>query len=625
MSFEIGWIRQAGNAAPRVGGAAPLIVPETVLEIVDAHRAGTMTPADTVARTFDRIRAHGDDAVFITLRDAAEAIAEAKALAAEGPADRPLYGVPVAVKDNIDVKGLPTTAACPAFAYRPAEDATVVRRLKRAGAVVIGKTNLDQFATGLVGVRSPHGIPRNVFDPALIPGGSSSGSAIAVAAGLVPLALGTDTAGSGRVPAGLGNIVGLKPSLGLVSNYGVVPACRSLDCVSVLALTVDDAWAALAALAGPDPADPYGRARPLGRLGPLAKGIRLGVPRRGQRIFFDDRASMTAYEAALTRFSALGAIITEIDMEPFYETARLLYEGPWVAERYIAARAVIAASPESMHPVTRDIILRGAGPSAVDAFAAFYKLEEFKRVRDRTFDRIDALLLPTVPTVYTVEQVLADPIELNSRLGTYTNFVNLLDLAGLAVPASMREDGTPFGVTLLAPAGHDALLASIGRVFHADSALTLGALGRAQPPLCTIPAAATADEIAIAVVGAHLSGMPLNGELERLGARLMETTSTAPDYRLYALAGTHPPKPGLLRVAKGEGAAIEIEIWALSAQAFGRFVAAVPPPLSIGTLALTDGRTVKGFLVEPAAIAGARDISGFGGWRAYIATSAVTA
>jgi allophanate hydrolase len=596
-----------------------LTVPETVLEIVDAHRAGTMTAADTVARTFDRIRAHADAAVFITLREPAEAIAEAKAI--EGPTDRPLYGVPVAVKDNIDVKGLPTTAACPAFAYRPAEDATVVQRLKRAGAVVIGKTNLDQFATGLVGVRSPYGIPRNPFDPALIPGGSSSGSAIAVAAGLVPLALGTDTAGSGRVPAGLGNIVGLKPSLGLVSNYGVVPACRSLDCVSVLALTVDDAWAALAAVAGPDPADPYGRARPLGRLGPLAKGIRLGVPRRSQRIFFDDRAAMTGYEAALARFSGLGAVIAEIDMEPFYATARLLYEGPWVAERYIAARAVIDSAPESMHPVTRDIILRGARPSAVDAFAAFYKLEEFKRVRDRTFDRIDALLLPTVPTVYTVEQVLADPIELNSRLGTYTNFVNLLDLAGLAVPASMREDGTPFGVTLLAPAGHDALLASIGRVFHADSALPLGALGRAQPPLAAISAAPAADEIALAVVGAHLTGMPLNGELERLGARLIETTSTAPDYRLYALAGTHPPKPGLLRVAKGEGAAIEIEIWALSAEAFGRFVAAVPPPLSIGTLALPDGRTVKGFLVEAAAIAGARDISGFGGWRAYIAAS----
>jgi allophanate hydrolase len=588
-----------------------LIVPETVLEIVDAHRAGTMTPADTVARTFDRIRAHADDAVFITLRDAAEAIAEAKAM--DRPTDRPLYGVPVAVKDNIDVKGLPTTAACPAFAYRPAEDATVVRRLKRAGAIVIGKTNLDQFATGLVGVRSPYGIPRNPFDPALIPGGSSSGSAIAVAAGLVPLALGTDTAGSGRVPAGLGNIVGLKPSLGLVSNYGVVPACRSLDCVSVLALTVDDSWAALTALAGPDPADPYARGRPLGRLGPLAKGIRLGVPRRSQRIFFDDRASMKGYEAALARFSGLGAVIAEIDMEPFYATARLLYEGPWVAERYIATRAVIAAAPEAMHPVTRDIILQGARSSAVDAFAAFYKLEEFKRVRDRTFDRIDALLLPTVPTVYTVEQVLADPIELNSRLGTYTNFVNLLDLAGLAVPASMREDGTPFGVTLLAPAGHDALLASIGRVFHADGALTLGA----------IPAAATADEIAIAVVGAHLSGMPLNGELTRLGARLVETTSTAPDYRLYALAGTRPPKPGLLRVAKGEGAAIEIEIWALSAEAFGRFVAAVPPPLAIGTLALPDGRTVKGFLVEPAAIAGARDISNFGGWRAYIAASII--
>jgi allophanate hydrolase len=600
-------------------------VPETVREIVDAHRAGTMTPADTMARTFERIRAHGDDAVFIALREGADVIAEAKALAAESTTDRPLYGVPVAIKDNIDVIGLPTTAGCPAFAYRPAEDATVVRRLKRAGAIVIGKTNLDQFATGLVGVRSPYGVPRNLFDPALIPGGSSSGSAIAVAAGLVPLALGTDTAGSGRVPAALSNIVGLKPSLGLVPNTGVVPACRSLDCVAVLALTVDDAWTALAALAGPDAADPYSRGRPLGRLGPMPQAIRLGVPQRSQRIFFDDRASMQAYEAALARFAGLGAVIAETDMAPFYAAARLLYEGPWVAERYIAARAIIEQAPEAMHPVTRDIIVQGARSSAVEAFAAFYQLEEFKRARDRTFAEVDALLLPTMPTAYTVKQVLADPIALNSRLGTYTNFVNLLDLAGLAVPAAMRPDGTPFGITLVAPAGDDALLASIGRVFHADAALPLGAFGHAQPPLAPLSSVPAADEIALAVAGAHLSGMPLNGELRRLGARLLETTSTAPDYRLYALAGSHPPKPGLLRVAKGEGAAIEIEIWALSADAFGRFVGAVPPPLSIGTLVLADGRAVKGFLVEPAAIAGARDISGFGGWRAYMAGSAAVA
>ena len=593
---------------------------EDVAAILHANRAGTSTPADTVARSFARIRAHNDPAVFISLRDEADAIAEAKALMANGATDAPLYGVPVAIKDNIDVAGLPTTAACPAFAYQPGKDSTVAARLRRAGAIVIGKTNLDQFATGLVGVRSPYGIPRNAIDPALVPGGSSSGSAVAVAAGLVPLALGTDTAGSGRVPAGLNNIIGLKPSLGLVSTAGVVPACRSLDCVSIFALTTDDAWTALAAIAGTDNADPYSRARPLGAIGPFTKGTRIGVPITGQRIFFNDRASAAAYDAAIARCAALGVIITEIDVEPLYETARLLYDGPWIAERYIVLRSLLASAPDSIHPVTREIILQGARPSAVDAFAAFYKLEELRRVRDHIFLQIDALLLPTAPTSYTVEQVLADPIQLNSRLGTYTNFVNLLDLCGLAVPSSMRDDGVPFGVTLLAPGGRDAFLASIGRVLHADSGLPLGALGKAQPPLAAVSVAAAGNEIAVAVVGAHLSGMPLNGELTALGARFLESASTAPDYRLYLLDGSTPAKPGLLRVTHGKGTAIEAEIWALSPEAFGCFVAAIPAPLSIGTLTLADGRTVKGFLVEAEAVAGSRDITTFGGWRGYVAS-----
>jgi allophanate hydrolase len=595
------------------------LVTETIAEILAAHRAGRTTPEQTIARSFARIRAHNDPAVFITLRDEADAVAEARQLAADGNKDLPLYGIPVAVKDNIDVRGLPTTAACPAFAYDPTADATVVRRLKEAGAVVVGKTNLDQFATGLVGVRSPYGIPRNLFDAKLIPGGSSSGSGVAVAAGLVPLALGTDTAGSGRVPAGLNNIVALKPSLGLVSTAGMVHACRTLDCVSVFALTVEDAFASLACIAGPDRADPFSRSYALGAPGPIAVGRKLGVPIPGQLIFFGDRKSAAAYDAALARCANLGIAIAEIDIEPFYETARLLYEGPWVAERFITARSLIASSPESMHPVTREIVLAGSRPTAVDAFAAFYQLEDLRRVSDHVFRQVDALILPTVPTVYTVEQVLADPVQLNSRLGTYTNFVNLLDLCGLAVPAAMHEDGTPFGVTLLAPAGNDAMLASIGRVFHADTGLPLGALGRAQPPLAPLSGVPLAGEIAIAVVGAHLSGMPLNGELRALGGRLLETTTTAPDYRLYALADTVPPKPGLLRIAKGEGAAIELEVWALSTAAFGSFVAAVPAPLSIGTITLADGRSAKGFLVEAQAVAGGQDISGFGGWRGFIA------
>jgi allophanate hydrolase len=595
----------------------------TVAAILDAHRTGAATPAETVAASYARIRAHGDPAVFITLRDEADAVAEAKAISATD--GRPLAGVPFAVKDNIDVKGLPTTAACPAFAYEPSQDATCVARLRRAGAIVIGKTNLDQFATGLTGTRTPYGIPRNTLKADLIPGGSSSGSAVAVAAGLVPLALGTDTAGSGRIPAALNNIVGLKPSLGLVSTFGLVPACRTLDCVSVFALTVDDGFAALAVMAGADHADPYSRARPLGALGPMPEGIRLGVPTPGDRLFFGDKASAAAYEAALARLARLGARIIEVDIEPFYETARLLYEGPWVAERYITARSLIASAPESMHPITRQIILGGARPSAVDTFAALYKLEELRRVRDDAFRAIDALALPTMPTAYTVEQVLTDPIGLNSRLGTYTNFVNLLELCAAAVPSSIRDDGVPFGVTLLALGGRDALLASIARVFHVDTALPLGATGQAQAPLAKLAFAAAADAIPLAVVGAHLSGMALNGELTALGATFLETTRTRPDYRLFALGSTRPPKPGLLRVAAGKGAAIEVELWMLSPEGFGRFVAAVPAPLSIGTLALTDGRMVKGFLVEAEAVTGARDISEFGGWRAFLAQAGVPA
>ncbi|TAI66219.1 allophanate hydrolase [Bradyrhizobium sp. Leo170] len=593
---------------------------ETAAEIVAAHRAGTMTPAQTVARSFQRVRDHGDPAIFITLRDEKEALAEAAALAGKDAARLPLYGVPVAVKDNIDARGMPTTAACPAFSYMPTHDATAVARLREAGAIIIGKTNLDQFATGLVGVRSPYGIPRNPVRDDLIPGGSSSGSAVAVSAGLVPLALGTDTAGSGRVPAMLNKIVGLKPSLGLISTAGLVPACRTLDCISVFSLTVDDAMAALKVMAGPDGADPFSRDRPLAGMTEFPAELRLGIPRNGQLIFFGDRQSEQLYAEAVERWAALGATLVEFDLEPFYETARLLYEGPWVAERYLVIRNLLASSPESIHPVTLEITAAGARLTAAETFAALYRLQALRRIAERAFASIDAIVLPTAPTVYSTAQVLANPIELNSRLGTYTNFVNLLDLCGLALPSAMRPDGAPFGITLLAPAGRDALLASIGRVFHADTRLPIGAKSLPQPPLGPLPPS-SGEDIPIAVVGAHLSGMALNGELRTLDGRLLEEATTAPDYRLYAL-GTTPPKPGMLRVEAGAGSAIKLELWALSPASFGKFVAAIPPPLSIGTIRLADGREVKGFLVEPAAINGARDISAFGGWRAFVAENA---
>jgi allophanate hydrolase len=593
-------------------------IPVTIADIVAAHRDGTVTPAQTIARSYQRIRDHGDPAIFITLRREDEAIAEAEELASKAATTLPLYGVPMAIKDNIDVAGMPTTAACPAFAYDAERDATVVQRLRAAGAIVIGKTNLDQFATGLVGVRSPYGIPKNAVRDDLVPGGSSSGSAVAVAAGLVPLALGTDTAGSGRVPAMLNNIVGLKPSLGLVSTAGVVPACRTLDCVSIFTLTVDDALAALDVMKGFDKQDPFSRKREIGSLSSFPKGLKLGVPRPAQLTFFGDQQAESAYRDALRRFMSLGAMIVEFDFEPFQDVARLLYEGPWVAERLLVIRDLLAQAPEAVHPVTREITLSGERKTAADAFAAFYRVQELKRMSEATFETFDAMVLPTVPTAYTSAEVLANPIELNSRFGTYTNFVNLLDLCGLAVPAAIRADGIPFGVTLLAPAAHDAKLAGIGRVFHANTELVMGATGAQQSSLVPVPS--DNDElIQIAVVGAHLSGMALNGELRQLHGKLLFETTTSSDYKLFALAGTVPSKPGLLRVDEGNGSQITVEVWALTPAAFGKFVAAIPSPLSIGTLKLADGSQVKGFLVEAKAVVDAEDISRYGGWRPYMA------
>jgi allophanate hydrolase len=448
----------------------------TVAEIVAAHRKGKSTPAQTIRCAYQRIRELADPGIFITLREESDVLAEAETLGGERKLG-PLYGVPVAVKDNIDVAGLPTTAACPAFSYKPDADAVAVARLRSAGALVIGKTNLDQFATGLVGTRTPYPVPHNPLRGDLIPGGSSSGSAVAVAAGIVPIALGTDTAGSGRVPAMLNNIVGLKPSLGVISTRGVVPACRTLDCVSVFALNVDDAWTALAACAGYDPDDPFSRERPLGIPGALTPAFTIGIPSASHRQFFGDAWAASDYEAALARLAKRGARLREIDMSPFEETAVLLYEGPWVAERYLAARSILEKDPDAMHPVTRDIIAAGALPRATDTFAALYRLAELRRAAENVLRGVDALALPTAPTVYTLEQVKADPVRLNSRLGTYTNFVNLLDLCATAVPAVMHEDGTPFGITFLAPGGRDAWVASLANAFHADTGIAPGQRG----------------------------------------------------------------------------------------------------------------------------------------------------
>ena len=592
---------------------------ETIAELIARHRADPGAVRETLDRTYQRIRDAGDPALFIALRDQAAVASDLDRLPAGRGDALPLYGIPVAIKDNIDVAGLPTTAACPAFAYMPQRDATAVARLRQAGALIIGKTNLDQFATGLVGVRSPYGTPRNAMRAELVPGGSSSGSAVAVAHGIVPLALGTDTAGSGRVPAGLNNIVGFKPSLGLVPTTGVVPACRSLDCVSIFALTSEDAFTALAIMAGPDGPDPRARAPRPGDMGGLPPHVRIGVPRAADRLFFCDTRAEAAFEAALSAARRLGWQLVDVDLTALFETARLLYEGAWIAERTAAVGDFIDAHPGDIHPVTRAVIMQGRGFSAVDTFRALYRLDELRARARNALAAIDALMVPTAPAAYTVAEVAAEPLALNARLGTYTNFVNLLDMAGIAVPSTIADDRTPSGVTFLAPAGRDAWLASLGGAYHAATGLPLGALGGGRAPMPAQSISAAPDEIAIAVVGAHLSGMPLNHELTALGGRFLAATTTAARYRLYALAGTQPPKPGMLRVAAGQGTSIAVETWALSPEAFGRFVADIPPPLSIGTLDLAGGARVKGFLVEADGVAGARDVSHFGGWRAAVA------
>lgn len=594
-----------------------------------AHRRGERTVAQTVEQVLAAIDSRGADAAWISIEPAAwlrERAAALDALPESARATLPLLGVPFAVKDNIDVAGRETTAACPAFAYTAQETAGCVQRLIDAGAVYVGKTNLDQFATGLVGVRSPYGIPVNTFDPSRVPGGSSSGSAVVVAAGLVSFALGTDTAGSGRVPAAFNNIVGLKPTRGRVSAHGVLPACRTLDCVAVFAPGCDDAGDVLAVISGEDARDAYSRAVPA-TLPPRARalaGARLGVLREEDREFDGDAQAAAAYQRAIATARALGAEIESIDYAPFAEAAALLYQGPWVAERYAAIRGFIEAQPGELHPVTRAITEGARAYSAVDAFEAAYRMQALRAQCARVWRApaaLDALLLPTAPTHYRLADLEADPIGPNTRLGRYTNFVNLLDLAAVAVPGGLREDGLPFGITLMAPAFHDERLLDLGARLQAALNRHAGARGLPVPAAGTQVEAAPPASFDLAVVGAHLSGMPLNGELTALGATLRRSAATAACYRLYALPGTSPARPGLVRVAQG-GCSIALEVWSMSAEAFGRFVRTVPPPLSIGTLRLDDGSEVQGFLCETVALAGAEDVSAHGGWRAYCASRA---
>ncbi len=570
-----------------------------------AYASRSVTPAAVVDECIARADACAGNPIWIHRIPRAKVQARVQELDRIPVIERPglaLYGVPFVVKDNIDVEGLPTTAACPEFAYAPSRTAECVRRLLEAGAILLGKANLDQFATGLVGVRSPYGACRNSIDERYISGGSSSGSGVAVASHLASFSLGTDTAGSGRIPAAFNGIVGLKPTRGLVSTSGVVPACRTLDCVSIFARTVAEATQVLDVVEGFDAGDPFSRASPAAPAFP-ATNFRLAVPKRDQLEFFGDAEYARLYEAAVRRLAGLGGKIVEVDYCPFLAVQDLLYGGPWVAERLSFLEGFLAEKPQAFHPVTRRITEQGRGFSAVDAFRGQYRLAELKRASEAVWSAADAMLVPAAPTIYTIAEVEADPVDLNSRLGLYTNFVNLLDLAALSVPAGHRNDGLPFGVTLIGPAFSDRSLAALGGRF----------LGEPAGPR------AEGNRIRIAVVGAHLSGMPLNHELTGRDARLVRASRTAPGYRLYALDDTTPPKPALVRSGDGHGSCIEVEVWEMPVAAFGSFVAGIPPPLGIGTLSLEDGEAVKGFLCEAWATAGKPEITSLGGWRNYIA------
>ncbi|WP_296720534.1 allophanate hydrolase [Erythrobacter sp.] len=542
--------------------------------------------------------------VWISRAASHDLIAAARAIDARVAAGEhlPLAGVPYAAKDNIDVAGFATTAACPAFAYRPERSAGVIERLEAAGAICVGKTNLDQFATGLVGTRSPHGAPRNTSNLAYVSGGSSSGSAVAVAAGLVAFALGTDTAGSGRVPAAFNHLVGLKPSKGRWSTRGLVPACRSIDCITVFTDALGDARLVDSVVAGFDPADPFSR--------PLAdapiSGKRIGIPRPDQRVFFGDIQAEELYARALDVLGDSGELV-EVDIAPLLEAAQLLYGGPWVAERTAALETMLRDNPEAIDPVVRSVVEPGLDINAVEVWNGIYRLAELARHAEALWQDVDALAFPTTGTTYRVAELAAAPVALNSNLGRYTNFVNLLDMAAVAVPAGARSNATGFGITLIGPAHSDLALIDMAEAYLAAAALP------ALPPLDT---GDHMDTIKLAVVGAHLEGMPLHWQLTSRDAVFVGAFTTAPNYRLYAMADSIPPKPALVHSA--DGAAIALEVYELDMAAFGSFVAEVPPPLAIGTVTLSDGTSVKGFVAEPRALEGAQDITHLGGWRAYI-------
>ncbi len=585
----------------------------SISDLRQSYRAG-LDPLDLVREVHARIKAQSDNPVWIHVLSMAELAPLLARLKEPDAQHLPLFGIPFAIKDNIDLAGVPTTAACPAFEYVPETSAFVVDQLIAAGAIPIGKTNLDQFATGLVGTRSPYGAVRNAFDERYISGGSSAGSAVAVALGQVSFALGTDTAGSGRVPAAFNNLVGYKPTRGLLSATGVVPACRTLDAVSVFALTVLDAETVMQQAVAYDAADCYARVPVASMLSTPVK--RIGVPTAPDLEFFGDDEYQQLFAAAVRLAGNTGFELVEVDISPLLAAARLLYEGAWVAERRLAVGELMNQVPDVLRPEIRAILEPADSISALDYFKGAYALAAHRRFADALFRDVDAVLVPTTPTHFTLAEIEADPLVRNARLGHYTNFMNLLDLCGVALPAGFTNVGLPFGVTLIGDAMSDARLLAAARKLLSTEPRRLGATGALMnEPLATPD---PTDTLAIAVCGAHLTGMPLNGQLSERGARLREVTSTAPAYKLFALPGGPPFRPGLVRA--GDGAAIEVEVFERPLAHVGSFLAGIPAPLGLGRLELASGEWVTGFICEPCGIEGAKDITSMGGWRAFMAS-----
>ena len=584
------------------------------------YRCGTLTPSQLITLCLERIE-QADPAIWISKCSTDLLLQRAAELEDMPIANLPLYGVPFAVKDNIDVAGMKTTAACPAFGYSPERNAFVVQQLLDAGAILMGKTNMDQFATGLVGVRSPHGVPGNVFNPEYIPGGSSSGSAVAVALGQVSFALGTDTAGSGRVPASFNNLVGFKPTRGRISCSGVVPACRSLDCVSIFALQLSDAKCIWQVASAYDAEDAY--ARPAKRPDKAIdlRSPRVAIAQEEQLNFFGDAAAEASYRVSLEVLRKAGAKLIEMDMSALFEAAKLLYGGPWVAERYIATTPIIEENSDAIDPVVRTIISGGSTPSAVDAFNAHYNLESLRKKAQLIWTDADFIILPTTGTIYTQSEVKVDPISLNTNLGYYTNFMNLLDFCGCAVPTAFREDGLPAGITLFGPAHSDEAVLTFSDAIHKKSGVGYGQ--RCQQPDGTMEGSAEEEFIDVFVCGAHMEGLPLNIQLIGVGAHYLREATTASEYEMYLLPATPtlPPRPGLVRSEKSSWPQ-QGEIWRIPIENFGDFMKKISYPLGIGQVTLNDGSQVYGFICDALVSEHTEDISQHGGWRAFQSTIA---